>query len=647
MSKDNSLFSDFPPAKKSDWENVIKKDLNGENYKEKLRWDTLEGFEALPVYTSDDISTYNPVQKEGRGWISCLPADETDPESAADKIKQEAEMNKAFCFGIQISENEGMLGGDRSGLEIKKQEDFNNLADAIKSSKQKVIFDAPEATPVIAAMATNSKLNSGQIMLLYDPLTEIVKHGRLPVPEERLRILVNEMAGSGFRSLAANGAFYQNAGATIVQETGIMLAIASEYLASVDVDNREAAASALWFRTAVGPLFFPEIAKLRAVRLLWTRLMEAYGIENSDPPVLFSETTFYNKSRSDSYNNMVRSVNEAMSAVIGGADLLMVHPHNKSFEEPTEFSKRMAANIHPILREEAHLGKVHDPAAGSYYIEILTDEIAEKSWELFRQIEMEGGFLKAVQNGTIQDRIQDGSKQKQKAYQKRKRVLVGTNNYPNIGEELPSKMTSKKQMKTLETGEFEFDGDQPGITLSQIADALQNGALTGDVMGACYQPQKVKINTLQKVSVAEIFDSLREKTEATKADGKEIRALLVPVGSLAWRSARATFSHNFLGCAGFTIRQADGFNTINEAIEQLKNPNAEIIVLCGSDKEYPEIAGTFAENFGKESLLVLAGNPGDNESHYRELGFEFFIHMKSNLAETLANIQKEIVREEI
>ena len=646
MGKNEQLFSEFDRVSKSEWEEVVRRDLNGADYKEKLRWDTLEGFSADPYYTREDIAAGRTVISSETGWRLCEPVYEDKPNKIASLINSDTGSD-AFLVKLIISEAAGVSARDISGAKIVSQDDFNTVAKAAKSSATKLVFDTGMASPAILAMAKNSGLQRDDFLLMYDPFTYIAIHGRFSADQSRVKKIIKECAETDTYCLCADGSAYKHAGSTIVQEVAVMLALSSEYLAAVPEDRREHAAKSIFFKTAAGPLFFPEMAKVRAVRILWKLLLEKYGILSDIHLPIFAETSKTNKPLSDAYNNMVRVVSEGMSAVIGGADYVTVYPYNEHYEEPSEFSKRVARNVQHILREEAHLGRVSDPAAGSYYIETMTDAIAEQSWDLFKEIEAQGGFQKAAEQGTVQEMINSSSDKKKQAYATRKRVLVGTNNYPNSGETIPDSAGRNLPAETLPADEEpvqEMDSEKP--VLKTLAEKFEEGETIGKWSKLFYDPGRVLYKTLGTFNAGEELDSIRQRTKEMQKNGRPVMVQLVQAGSKTWRHARASFSANFLGCAGFDIKDSGGFDTLEQALKSIESFDADIYVLCSSDDEAAQMADSFTGALPKGSVVVLAGNPGENEEKYRRAGFDFFIHLKADLPGTLMAIQDKLNREE-
>jgi methylmalonyl-CoA mutase len=353
-------------------------------------------------------------------------------------------------------------------------------------------------------------------------------------------------------------------GATTVQELAYALAVGVEALESGDTKVQ--------FVFAAGPYYFTEIAKFRAARLLWANVLAAFG---SDAPLQIAAITpLRNKSVCDRYTNLLRVTTEALSAVLGGCDALTIDPFG--------FDPHLALNVQRILKEEAHVDAVADPAGGSYYIESLTAALAREAWKLFQQIEAEGGLGKWSEAGGLTRALAESRAAREKAVSSRQRTLVGVNNYPNLAEKTP---------------EFEPAAGQAGLRL------------------------------------AEPFEKLRARTaQIARETGRYPQVLLLKRGDLKMRGARANFCLNFFGCAGFDIAQA----------EELAGAPADLIVLCSSDSEYLALA---QEICPQTSVPVLiAGNPKDQIEALKGAGVEGFVHIQSDALQTLSQWQERIAQ---
>ncbi|WP_165779137.1 methylmalonyl-CoA mutase family protein [Rhodohalobacter barkolensis] len=654
--QETNLFSDFEPVSRKQWEEQIKKDLKGADYKEKLSWETLEGLTPLPFYRSDDLekvkySKSNTIhQKISSTWTECEPISGSKPSEANEQINKSIEGGvNAFQIRCDISYSDGAIGGNMIGTQLQSQHNFDELISGIDLTDKTLYFDSGMNTPALLAMLQNSDTEIRNAAFFFDPFTFTASHGREPLPTDQLNSIINQLSGDhDFKTLTADGLFYHTSGASIIQELGISLAIASEYLARSTKEKLTQTARSILFRLSAGPLYFPEIAKFRAVRILWANLLDAYGIDSSVPLPIHAETTPQNQTLSDPHNNLLRATTEAMSAVIGGVDSLLIQPHDSQFNRSNPFSSRISRNIHHIINEESHFGKVADPAAGSYYVEVLTDEIAEKSWEFFQMIEKQGGFMESLKNRVIQPKVADSKKRKLEAYATGKRTLVGTNNYPNSDEELPDVVISTDFTNALEVTDDSAEIDLSNL-ISSLSEAFKSDALVGDLFSSYFEPQKVLYTTLEPFRAGEIFESIRRRTEKeVEKNGKNTRVQLVPIGNIKWRKLRATFASNILGCAGFEIDSPIGYNSAEEAFNELKNSTSDLYVLCGADADYEEMTKSFCAKFSKHGLLILAGKPADSdlESKYRDYGIQHFIYSGMNIPKVLSAIQDQIFNSE-
>ncbi len=322
---------------------------------------------------------------------------------------------------------------------------------------------------------------------------------------------------------------------------------------------------------------------------------------------IHSVTGRWNKTLYDPYVNMLRTQTEAMSAVLGGAGSITVEPFDTVFRNADEFSERIARNQQLLLAEEAHLDKVADPAAGSYYVEELTSMMAHEAWKLFLEIESEGGFLQALRNGTIQNRIKAAADLRKSDVAKRKEILLGTNQYPAFGEHTaPSHDPARL---------FPESAPAPKPATSSATTASQDE----------------EVIPIKPSRGAEEFERLRLTTEKTQ---HRPMAFMLTIGNPAMRSARAQFSSNFFAVAGYEVRNNNGFETVSEGVSAALEAKADIIVICSSDDEYATIAPEIFRMTAGRATVVVAGNPPCTDALKAE-GIEHFISVRSNVLETL------------
>ncbi|MEX0648387.1 MAG: methylmalonyl-CoA mutase family protein [Balneolaceae bacterium] len=640
--RSNNLLSEFSPVSRREWEERIQEDLKGADYKEKLKWNTIEGFEVLPFYRSDNLKNIPtaPLRLPGK-WHYCEPVFEEKINEANELIKEAvkggADSVAIFC---RATPHSGALGGDITGTQLHSQKELSILFEDTDLSETHLFFDSGMTSPALVAMLQNHRSENQNASFLFDPFTYVAKHGRMPLADQDLSNIIQHLSRQpGFKALAADAFYFQQAGASIVQEIGIALSIGSEFLSRCSEQDKDKAAQSLFVRMAAGSLYFPEVAKIRALRMLWPQMLGAYGIEDQPPLWIHSETTQVNKTITDPYSNMLRATTEAMSAVLGGVNNLVIHPYDSQFQKPSAFSRRIARNVHHILYEEAGMGKVMDPAAGSYYLEILTDTIAKKGWEFFQLIEKQGGFLKALKNRVIHSAINESRSRKEEAYATQQKVLTGTNKFANPEENLPDSAYHSQYVSSLILSGETYAVKKEDL-ISSLKNAFVEGASIGDIIPGILSPQKVLYPAIEEFRAGRPFEQIRLKTRKHRVPV----AVLVPVGDAKSKKARASFAQNVLSCAGFKIIHPPGFDSIEEASTELQNTDADLFVLCSSDKDYKEFVPSFCDTFsGNGKLLILAGN---YKSEYSEKGIHYFIHSGMNLPEVLTELQQKIFKTE-
>ena len=295
-----------------------------------------------------------------------------------------------------------------------------------------------------------------------------------------------------------------------------------------------------------------------------------------------------------------------MSAAIAGVNSITVTPFDKTYETPNEFSERIARNQQLLLKEESHMNRIVDPAGGSYYIENLTVAIAQQAWNLFLQVEDEGGMVKAVQAGSVQATINASNKARHEAVSKRKEILLGTNQYPNFNELAGDKVPADKEQKCG--------------------------------CGGGHHEEEASLAKLVTNRAASEFEALRLQTEHS---GKRPKAFMLTIGNLAMRQARAQFSCNFLACAGYQVIDNLGFNTVEEGIDAAMKAQADIVVICSSDDEYAEYAIPAFKALSGRAMFIVAGAPACMDD-LKAAGIENFIHVRCNVLETLKEYNEKL-----
>ena len=642
MDQNNDkLFGTFPPINTADWEALITNDLKGADYQKKLIWKTSDGFDVKPYYRDEDTQRIGFInsdpgeypfvrgnQVNSNNW-EIRQDIETDDQSEANRLAVDAVKRGATGLGLVASE-------------LETESDVEELLDGIDSTKVAINFGAASSYPalikVVASHAKSKKLTVAELKgsFDFDPISYLLLNGDFWKSEKNDMAEVTTMVKLGKELLPAmkvinvNAHYFNSAGATLVQELGFGLASGNEYLAlstksghSVDDTSQR-----MMFSFGIGSNYFMEIARLRAARLLWAKIVEQYkpANESSMQMHIHSNTSAWNKTLFDPYVNLLRTTTESMSAILGGTQSLSVLPFDTFYKDSDEFSNRLARNQQIILKEEVYLDKVIDPAAGSYYIENLTQLIAEAAWKIFLQVEEKGGMIEAIKTGFIQEIVEKSAGQRLDDIANRRLIQLGTNQHPNPSEQMLEKIHFAEEDDMIEE-EIYAEEDM------EVDDEDDDDAPT----------------TYKKLVLfggSDAFDQLRLATEQHVADGnKKPAVFLFNIGNLAMRKARAMFTTNFFGCAGYEILDNSGFDSIDEGVKAAKASKAEIVVICSSDEEYatlvPEIAKKLKAS-NKELSLVVAGYPKEIMETLKQSGVDEFIHVRSNLLQTLEKFQEKL-----
>ena len=617
-NKKNTLFAEFPPVTTEQWEEVIKKDLKGADYERRLVKTTLDGIKVKPYYRSENLQGLEHILDVKPGEFPYVRGDKPDNDwlIRQDIIVEEYEAaNKTALDAIKRGVESLAFIICAENPTVK--DDIAKLLANFPLADVELNFSVGKASKdfidsLINYLGADAAEVKGSIAL--DPLTcltvtgsgcadEACDYNRFP------KEIFDSVSKSlpGFDIISVKAYNFKNAGSSIVQELAFGLTMATDYLAKatdagISIDD---IASKIRFNFAVGPDYFMEIAKLRAARYLWAKVVEAYNPSSAESGIMkiHSVTAEYNQTIFDPYVNMLRSTTEAMSAVLGGTDSLTVLPFDTKFDKSNPFSERIARNQQILLKKESYFDKVADPSAGSYFIENLTDSIINETWKLFIEVENKGGYLEAFKQGFIQEQVKATAQKRDINIATRKEILLGTNQYPNFNESVKDAIKIEAPHPSCGCGD---DG--------KIAEPLK-----------LYRG-------------AEAFEEMRLKTENS---GKRPKAFMFTYGNLTMRKARAQFSCNFFACAGFEVIDNNGFPTVKEGVAAAKKANADIVVVCSADDEYPVISKEIMEGL-TDKIVVIAGYPKNSMEELQAMGIKHFIHVKSNVLETLKEFQSEL-----
>ena len=602
------LFSEFAPVSTEEWTAKITADLKGVPFEKKLVWKTGEGFNVNPFYRAEDI--------EGLKTTESLPGEFPYVRGTKKdndwKVRQNIEV---CCFkGANekaldlLTKGVTSLGFIIKGDEVN-EENIATLLEGICPASVELNFNtcnckAEKLIGILADYFKGKGVDAEKCYgsVNYDAFKKPLVKGKENSEwvEGAAAVLKAGQALPNYRVLAVNAFLFNNAGAYISQELGYALAWGNELMAKLTEAGFTAdeVAKKIKFNLGISSNYFMEIAKFRAARWLWAEIVAAYkpACECACKMVAHAQTSEWNMTVYDAHVNLLRSQTEAMSAALAGVDSITVRPFDKIYQTPDDFSERIARNQQLLLKEECHLDKVVDPSAGSYYVEVLTNSLADVAWKLFLEVEEKGGFSVAVNAGEIQNAVNASNVARKKAVATRREILLGSNQYPNFTEVAADKIQEK-------------------------GSCCCGGGHCGEAT----------IPALDFSRGASEFEALRMTTEKS---GKTPKVFMLTIGNLAMRLARSQFSANFFGCAGYKIIDNLGFDTVEAGVEAAVKAGAEIVVLCSSDDEYAEFAPAAYKALAGRAEFVVAGAPACADD-LKAQGIDQFVNVKSNVLETL------------
>ena len=623
-NKEQKLFAEFPPVSTEQWESVIAVDLKGADYEKKLVWRTAEGFNVRPYYRAENLDgikylgsqcgEFPYVRGTGKdnNWRIVQTIEVGCPKEA------NAQATVLLTKGV---ESIGFVIGDKEFSAA----DLDTLLSGISVKNTELVFSGC-ATKKVAGLFIDKMDKEGvdpetvRVSFVLDPIvkkltlkgTMACKNGQCKGFENLASLILKGAAYKRIRFVNVSGEIFHNSGSTIVQELAFTLAAGHEYVVKLmeqglSVDQ---VAPALRFSMAISSNYFMEIAKFRAARLLWANIMAPYNPSRgcASKMKVHAVTSKWNMTVYDPYVNMLRGTTEAMSAAVSGVHSIEVLPFDTPYEKPTDFSARIARNVQLLLKEESHFNQVCDAAGGSYYIENLTNSIAEQAWNLFRQVEEKGGYIAAFEAGFIQDQVEASAAKKNSNIATRRETLLGTNQFPNFNE---------------------------------VADeAITEDVVTGKSTCKCGCASQAAdgVRPLKPYRGAMAFEQMRLKVDRS---GKQPKAFMLTCGALAFARARAQFSCNFFACAGIRVQDNTYFKSVEEGVKAALEAKAEIVVICAADDDYATLAPEAFKLLGDKAIFVVAGAPACKEELEAQ-GIKNFISVRNNVLETLQYYLKEL-----
>lgn len=699
------LLAEFPPVSYDDWRKLVEAELKGAPFDKKMCTATYEGLTLKPIYCRADVANLPHVNSLPgfapfvRGASASGYVKESWEVSQEIAVASPTEFNHAARNSISRGLNALNMVLDRAtrnghdpdwaaaedvgggGLSIATLGDLDRALDGVDLGKTSLfVRSGASALPFAAlllALAKKRKKSATNLRgcIEMDPLGVLAHEGKLP---QSLSSAYAEMASltawaaenaPQLQTICVHSRAWHESGGNAVQELAYTLATGVEYLrelAKLGVDVN-VAAPRIRFAITVGTSFFMEIAKLRALRMLWSRAVAVAGGDESAQKIsLHVRTSQWNKSVVDPYNNLLRATVESFAGVLGGCDSMQVGAFDEVARQPDDISLRIARNTQLVLQKECDLNHVVDPAGGSWFVESATAELATRAWTMFQEVEKLGGMEAALRAGVPQKAVGETALKKILAVTSRRDSIVGVNQYANPKEqplEVPAadpKAFHKRRVQQVASHRTSLDDTDNQVVLDRLAeligpknadffDACVEAVSAGATLGEITRAIRIKDSPCEPVTsvcltrAAMSFEQLR--AAMNRRAGGPAKVFLCNMGSLKEHKARADFARGFFSVGGYDVISPAGFKTPEDAVTALLKSHADVAVICSTDENYPVLVPALIEEIRAQkrgTLIVLAGYPAEQIEAHKKSGVDEFIHVRADAHEVLSKTHERL-----
>jgi methylmalonyl-CoA mutase len=616
--------TDFPPPSLDAWRKLVEKDLKGKPFTS-LQSNLEGGLSLQPLYTPQDapppveppgVAPYvrgtQPLGHTEGGWTVCQEYAGPDAASTAEALRTDLERGGQGVW---------LLLDAPHGVDVKDAAALEQLLAHIPLDRTPVHLEpardvlAPARFFLQVADAKRVPRSALKGSLGIDPIGALARAGAAQVDVAGVLAQAAPVVTSllkeapGLRALLVSSRAWADAGATPVQELAWAIATGVEYLRKLEQAGVAPAdtARSVQFALSVGGQFFPEIARLRAARLLWSKVVAASGgAPEAQAMSLHARTASGTKTKRDPWVNILRATAESFAAVVAGADSVSTSPFDEALGTPDEQGRRLARNTQLILRDESSLNRVADPAGGSYYLEQLTTEVARAAWTELQRIESLGGMTRALTGGDIARALAESVAAREKAVRSRRIPIVGVSEFPHLTETPVQR--------------------EPHPTLTPVA--AEGG----------FAP-------LRPVRMAEAFESLRDASDRHLAlYGTRPRAFMLSLGTVAEHTVRSMWITNALAVGGIETVEHRDFTDAAHAAEAFASSGTPLAVISGPDALYPEQVPALTQALKARGAraVAVAGRPGDQEAAFRAAGVDLFISAGADLFQLLKTLHQHL-----
>ena len=684
---------DFTAPTYEQWVAEVDKANKGAPFDKKMLTKTYEGITVRPVYTRQDW----PPAGDPSGFPGAMPftrgstaagsrADNwdvrqvhrnPDPAKCNELILKELErgvtslilrFDGAVRAGLDADASGAKAVAGEDGIMVYSVDDLDLLLTGVHLDLAPICLDAGAqflpAAGLLAGLWQRRGVAPGKAVGAFnaDPIGVLAKTGTLPVSVDAALAQMADLARhtsttyAKVTAVSVDTSPYHSAGASESQDLAASMATAVAYLramtaAGMDVD---AACRQILFTYSVDCDQFLAICKLRAARKIWARVAEACGAGAPARAMrLHARTADRMMSQRDPWVNALRTTVACFSAAVGGAESVTVLPFTAALGLADDLGRRVARNTHVVLAEESNIARVIDPAAGSWYVETRTDELARAAWAEFQEIEKAGGIVAVLKDGSFAKKIAASYAEREKNLARRKDPLTGVSEFPNIAEkqpvcEQPDLAAAGKAAKDRLAATRSAAGSKaassadaiekaPAGKLTPAVFAAAGGGATIGVMANALKGDATSLTALPRHRLAEKFEALRDASDAYLAKtGKRPSIFLANLGPIAKHTARASFAKNFFEVGGIEGMTNTGFKDAESCAQAFKKSGAAIAILCSADPVYDEMVATVAPALKAAGCkrLYLAGHPGDKKDAYMQAGVDDFIFLGADVLVT-------------
>jgi len=702
-SETERLLAECPPVGYGDWHRLVETELKGAPFEKRMFTSTYEGITLKPIYRPEDIANLPHLNSfpgfasfergttaggyVNQDWaisqeITCSSPSEFNHEArnslAGGLNALNMVLDKATRNGRDPDwANPGEVGA--GGLSIATVRDLEHALEGVDLKTTNLfVRSGASGMPFAALLIALMRKRKQQPSLLrgcieMDPLGVLSHEGSLP---QSLEGAYREMAAltrwaedhaHRLQTICVHSRAWHEAGGNAVQELAFTLATGIEYLREMQQRglNVNTVAPRIRFAVTVGKNLFMEIAKLRALRMLWSRAVAVLGgNEDAQKLSLHVRTSQWNKSVCDPHNNILRATVEALVGVLGGCDSLQVGAFDEVVRPPDDFSRRIARNTQLILQKECNLTHVIDPVGGSWFVEVVTAQLADRAWPLFQEVEKQGGMAVALREGFAQQTIHAVAAEKIQSVACRRDSIVGVNQYANPKEQPleasseDAKSFHKRRAQQIASHRTSLDDTESEIVLKKLSnivntrgeglfaeclDAVISGATLGEIVRAIriHDHPCATITPVRITRAAVPFERLRAAIERHIAKHqRRPQVFLCNMGPLREHKARADFSRGFFTTGGYDVVSPEGFRTPEAAVQAFVQLGARIAVICSTDENYPALVPPLVKGIRAarpDAVIVLAGFPKDQIEAHQKTGVDEFIHLRADAVQLLGN----------